>query len=112
MGSCRQENGQNGGLEQWQVGCRLRSQDWEGNLAQTSWPSQPFKCLKYPKIQRLHSEVLSESAIEQRLRRASTAGKKKGAAGGEAAVQLYKDVDNREAMTKMLIAAGFSKAPW
>lgn len=56
------------------------------------------------------SEVLSECAIEQRVRRACTAGKKKQALGGQAAVQLYKDTDNREALTEMLIAANFQKA--
>ncbi|CAE7643563.1 unnamed protein product, partial [Symbiodinium sp. KB8] len=54
-------------------------------------------------------QVLSECAIEQRVRRACTAGKKKQALGGPSAVQLYKDSDNREALTEMLIAANFQK---
>ena len=54
--------------------------------------------------------MLSECAIEQRVRRACTAGKKKQALGGPSAVQLYKDSDNREALTEMLIAANFQKA--
>ena len=55
------------------------------------------------------SKVLSECAVEQRVRRACTAGKKKQALGGQAAVTLYKDIDNREALTEMLIAANFQK---
>ena len=55
-------------------------------------------------------KVLSEAAIDQRVRRACTKGVKKRASGGPQAVELFKDVNNREALAKMLIDAGFSKA--
>ena len=56
--------------------------------------------------------MLSESAIAQRVRRACTNGKKKKALGGPEAVTLYKDSDNRDALTEMLIAAHFQKDAW
>lgn len=51
---------------------------------------------------------MTEAAIDQRLRRACTNGKKKTATGGQAAVQMYKDLAKRDKMAKMLIAANFS----
>ena len=42
------------------------------------------------------TEVVSELAIEQRLRRACHNGRKKQATGGERAVEMYKDLDKHE----------------
>ena len=56
-------------------------------------------------------QVLSEAAIEQRLRRACKNGKKKKATGGPKAVEMYKDVDARDELARILISAGFNTAP-
>eukprot|EP00439_Symbiodinium_sp_Y106_P058170 s958_g8.t1 len=53
---------------------------------------------------------MTEAAIDQRLRRACSNGKKKTASGGQAAVTMYKDLAKRDKMAKMLIAANFSNA--
>ncbi|CAE7520085.1 unnamed protein product [Symbiodinium sp. CCMP2592] len=54
-------------------------------------------------------KVLSEAAIEQRVRRACNDGRKKKATGGPKAVEMYKDIDSREELARMLIAATFKK---
>ncbi|CAE7579004.1 unnamed protein product [Symbiodinium sp. CCMP2456] len=55
------------------------------------------------------SEVLSEAAIDQRVRRACTNGKKKKATGGTKAVEMYKTLDTRDELAKMLIEAAFKR---
>ncbi|CAE7301043.1 unnamed protein product, partial [Symbiodinium sp. CCMP2592] len=54
-------------------------------------------------------KVLSEAAIDQRVRRACQNGKKKKATGGPKAVEMYKDLGSREELTKMLISAAFKR---
>ncbi|OLQ11224.1 hypothetical protein AK812_SmicGene4984 [Symbiodinium microadriaticum] len=54
-------------------------------------------------------KVLSEAAIEQRLRRACKNGKKKKATGGPKAVEMYKDVDARDELARILISAAFKR---
>ena len=54
---------------------------------------------------------MSEQAIDQRLRRMCTNGKKKKkASGGDHAVEMYKDLLKRDEMAKMMIESNFSPA--
>ena len=66
----------------------------------TQHPRAPFEC--FP-------EVLSEKAIEQRLRRACSGSGKRKASAGQAAQKMYEDPANRDCMADMLIASSFSK---
>ena len=53
---------------------------------------------------------MSESAIDQRLRRACSNGVKKGASGGSSAAEMYKDLSQRTTLGKLLVDAKFVKA--
>ncbi|CAE6972059.1 unnamed protein product [Symbiodinium sp. CCMP2592] len=53
---------------------------------------------------------MTQEAIEQRLRRACTNGKRKSATGGAAAVEMYKDLGKRDKLAKILIQSNFSKS--
>ena len=48
--------------------------------------------------------------MEQRLRRRCRNGTKKKAAGGEDAVRLYEDLDNRTTLMELFIKSKFDKA--
>ena len=54
-------------------------------------------------------EVLSEAALEQRLRRKCAAGKKRKNPGAEDAIRLYQDLDNRPRLMDMLIQSNFNQ---
>ena len=53
-------------------------------------------------------QVLSENAIDQRLRSACTSKRKRRATGGLEASKLYED--QRDHLARLLIDAGFAKA--
>ena len=57
-------------------------------------------------------KVLSEQAVEQRLRRACTNGRRKKASGGKDAVEMYQDPRNRDDLAHLLIGAKFAKVTW
>ena len=54
--------------------------------------------------------MLSEAALDQRLRRKCRNGAKRKALGGEDAVRLYEDAENRPMLMSMLIKSGFKQA--
>ena len=56
-------------------------------------------------------KVLSENAIDQRLRRAcSVKGKRCTCSGGPEAAKLYEDLENRPTLARLLIDSGFAQA--
>ena len=57
----------------------------------------------------LPSQVLSEAALEQRLRRKCTDGNKRKAAGGADAVRLYQNTENRGVLMDLLIKNNFQR---
>ena len=54
--------------------------------------------------------MLSEAALEQRLRRKCRDGAKKKAQGGPEAVTLYADPENRPMLMDMLVKSKFAQA--
>ena len=57
----------------------------------------------------LDSEVLTEAAIMQRLRRACQRKKNGKVPGGDEALELYRDTDKRLELARQLIEANFDK---
>ena len=62
-----------------------------------------FMCLWAP-------QVLTEAALDQRLRRKCRDGAKRKALGGPDAVRLYSDPENRPMLMDMLIKNKFAQA--